>query len=174
MHFQIVAIAPRVLSRGSRTRKFQQYLALLLFGAFAGSAVARDPLTYNDGDLFLGFRSTDGTSDYLINIGQPAQFVNASPGSTFQVDVGNTSADLVTAFGSDWYTRIDPNTGRNAVLWAVTGGRQIGASGDPDNTLYSTNPVSNPWPRRSDTAQSFTTSLIAGMGTSFFRQSTDP
>ena len=122
-------IAPRALSRGSRTRKFQQCFALLLFGAFAGSAFAESTLTYNDGDLFLGFRATDRTSDYLINIGQPAQFVKATPGSTFQVDLGNASADLTAAFGSDWYTRIDPKTGRNAVLWAVVGGRQGAAVG---------------------------------------------
>jgi hypothetical protein len=161
-------IAARSLSGGIR-KKIQQYVALVMFGALAASAVAQDgvtqaPLTYDDGDLFLGFRSTDGTSDYLVNIGQPGQFLT---GSSFQVPVGNMVPDLVVAFGADWYTRIDPNTGRNAVLWAVVGGRQIGASGDPDNTLYSTNPVANPWPRRSDTAQSFTTSLFAGMGNSF-------
>ena len=73
---------------------------LLLFGAFAGSAIAQNTpkvadiagsaLTYDDGDLFLGFRSTDGTSDYLVNIFQPDQFVNAPPGTTFQVATGNS------------------------------------------------------------------------------------
>ena len=164
--------ASRVLYRGSRFRELKRYLVILLFGTLACSAVAQTPtpagpLTYNDGDLFLGFRSTDSPSDYLVNIKQPDQFVNATPGSTFPVQVGNISADLTIAFGSDWCTRIDPNTGRNAVLWAVTGGRQISASGDPANTLYSTNPNSNPWPRRSDTAQSFTTSLIATLGNAF-------
>jgi hypothetical protein len=128
---------------------------------------AGPPLSYNDSDLFLGFRATDRTSDYLVKLGQPDQFANAAPGSTFTVATGNTSADLAVALGSDWCTRIDPSTGRSAVLWAVVGGRQIAASGDPDNTLYSTNPISNPWPRRSDTAQSFTTSLTAGMGGAF-------
>jgi hypothetical protein len=158
------SIAPRVLFRGSRTRKFQQYFVLLLFGAFAGSAFAERALTYNDGDLVLGFRATDRTNDYLVNIGQPAQFVKVAPGSTFQIDLGNASADLTTAFGSDWFTRIDPKTGRNAVLWSVVGGRQVAASGDPANTLYSTNPSSTPWARHSDTAHSFTTSLIMALG----------
>ena len=61
------------------------------------------------------------------------------------VATGNTSADLADAFGADWCTRIDPGTGRKAVLWAVVGGRQIAASGDPANALYSTNPSSIPW-----------------------------
>ena len=166
-----------------RPRNIKQYFALLLFGVFAGSAVAQSTrgqpdgattLTYNDGDLFLGFRATDRTSDYLVNIGQPTQFVNAAPGSTFPVAVGSTSADLATAFGADWYTRIDPNTGRNAVLWAVVGGRQIGASGDPDNTLYSTNPVANPWPPRSGYRAILHHEFNRGDGQHFCRQSTEP
>lgn len=160
-------INPRILSRGV-SKKYRAYLALLLFSVFASPAFAQQTtLTYDDGDLFLGFRSTDGISDYLVNILQPDQFVNATPGQSFQVPTGNLILDLNTAFGSDWYTRIDPNTGTNAVLWAVTGGRVIAAAGDPDNTLYSTNPSSTPWPRRSGTAQGFTTSLIAGMGSTF-------
>ena len=47
------------------------------------------------------------------------------------------------------------------------GGRQIASFGDPENTLYSSNPLSNAWPPHSDTSQSFTTSLIAGMGNAF-------
>lgn len=166
---------PQIISRGYSTKKFRTFLALLLCVVFAGSAFsqnarglsrtkAADPLDYKDGDLFLGFRSTDGTNDYLVNIGQPDQFVKAAPGSTFEVAMGNTNADLAAIFGADWYTRIDPRTGRNAVLWSVVGGRQIAAAGDPDNTLYSTNPLLKPWPRRSDTAQAFTTSLIAALG----------
>ena len=73
----------------------------------------------------------------------------------------------MAAFGSDWYTRIDQNTGPNAVLWAVTGGRIVNGGGDPANILYSTNPSSTPWPRNPDALQSFTTSLIAAMGNNF-------
>ena len=105
-------------------KKNSRIISRFCFSALSPARPSRrTTLTYNDGDLFLGFRATDRTSDYLINIKQPAQFVNAPPGSTFQVDVGTTSADLITAFGSDWYTRIDPNTGVSAVQWAVTGGR---------------------------------------------------
>ena len=165
---------PGILSRGARARRLLQYLALLLISAHTESAFAKPPqplpqsiLTYDDGDLFLGFRATDRTSDYLINIGQPTQFVNASPGASFLVAIGNAGPDLITAFGSDWYTRIDVNTGQKAVSWAVVGGRQVQASGDPENTLYSTNPQSTAWPSRSNTAQSFTSSLLAAMGNTF-------
>jgi hypothetical protein len=168
---------------GLRRLAILPYLMLVLFAALAAPAFAQargdhssaptggptppTTLMYNDGDLFLGFRATDGTSDYLVNIGQPTQFVNAPPGSTFPVDTGNLVLDLVTAFGANWYTRIDPQTQLPAVQWAIQGGRVVAGGGDPANVLYSTNPSADPWPRRSDTAQSFTTSLIAGMANSF-------
>lgn len=172
---QSLCFEPRLISRGSRTRKFQQYLVLLLFSFCAGSAVAGKtqdapttaPLTYNDGDLFLGFRATDRTQCYLINIGQPGQFLSAAPGSTFTVAIGNTSIDLTATFGSDWYTRVDSGTGNKSVEWAITGGRQLATSSDPANTLFSTNPTSSSWPARSDGSQGFTSSLIAGMGNTF-------
>src|ERR1700738_4709457 len=132
-------IRPELVSRASGKRSFKRCLAVLFSALLVGTAAAQTPVTYADGDLFLGFRSTDGTSDYLVNIGQPAQFVNASSGTTLQISAGNLSADLAAAFGTDWYSRVDPNTGKSAVLWAVVGGRQVAASGDPANTLYSTN-----------------------------------
>ena len=132
MHFQIVASRRGSFPAGPAQEISSIISRSLLFGAFAGSAVAGStqkapettPLTYNDGDLFLAFRATDRTQDYLVNIGQPTQFVNAAPGSTFSVTMGNTSIDLIAAFGFDWHTRIDSSTGVNAVLWAVIGGRR--------------------------------------------------
>lgn len=175
-------IKPRVFSLGFPTRKLLQYFALLLFAFCAGSAVAgktqevptTTPLVYNDGDLFLGFRATDRTNDYLVNIGQPTPFVTAAPGSSFQVVTGNLSTDLIATFGADWYTRVDPGTAEKAVHWAIVGGRQIAASGDAPNTLYSTNPDGASWPSRSDTAQGFTSSLIAAMGNTFAGNNPSP
>jgi hypothetical protein len=181
--FSSHCIEPRVVSRGSRGRKTQQYLALLIVGALASSATAGkkpetpqqgSPLTYNDGDLFLGFRATDRTNDYLINIGQPSPFLTAAPGSTFSVGVGTPSADLAAVFGSDWYTRIDPNTGNSAVRWAIVGGREIASGNEPEQTLYSTNPGSTSWPPHSPTGQSITTSLIASMGNEYAGNNPSP
>ena len=138
------------------------YLALT-----ASQAVAQVTVHYNDGDLFLGFRSTDGTQDYLVNIGQPDQFVNAPSGGTILI-TNPSSTDLSTVFGADWYTRIDPNTGRNAVLWALVGGRIFAGGVDTvDNTLYSSNPSDGTWPRRSNSSQAGTTSLTDAQGTTF-------
>src|SRR5262249_48281016 len=107
------------------------------------------------------------TQDYLVKIGSAAPFVGATPSSSFPVPLTGVAADLSAIFGADWCTRIDPNTGRNAVLWAVVGGRQVAGSGDVANTLYSTNPLYNAWPRHSDSAQAFVSSLITAMGNTF-------
>jgi hypothetical protein len=117
-------------------------------------------VSYSDGDIFLGFRATDRTQDYLINIGQPSQF-----GSSFTFSLNLT--DLSTVFGADWFTRIDPNTGTNAVLWGITGGRLVAGGGDVANTLYSSNPNATAWARLSNSAQSGTTSLTDSLGTTY-------
>jgi hypothetical protein len=138
-------------------------LVLACMALIASQAVATT-VHYADGDLFLGFRSTDGTNDYLVDIGQPNQFVNGPP----TITITNASpVDLSTVFGNDWYTRIDPNTGTNAVEWAVVGGRLVAAGGDVANTLYSSNPNPTAWPRRSNSSQSGTTSLTDALGTTY-------
>ena len=88
---------------------------------------------------------------------------------SFHVPTGNIIADLNAVFGSDWYTRIDPNTGGRAVLWAIVGGRLVagGTPPDPANTLYATKPSPTPWPRRSNSNQSGITSLTDAMGTTY-------
>ena len=148
-----------------KTSRVLGSLVLACMALIASQAVATT-VHYTDGDLFLGFRSTDGTQDYLVDIGQPNQFVTAPPGST--ITITNASPiDLSTVFGNDWYTRIDPNTGTNAVLWAVVGGRLAASGGDVANTLYSSNPSNIPWPRRSNSSQSGTTSLTDALGTTY-------
>jgi hypothetical protein len=126
---------------------------------------AGPPVSYNDGDLFLAFRATDSTKDYLVKIGQAAQFVNASPGSSFTVATGSIVSDLVATFGSDWCVRIDPDTNAKAVLWSVVGGRVAQGGGDPADTLYSTGLSPNGWP--SQATQGTTSSLIAQMGNTY-------
>jgi hypothetical protein len=134
--------------------------------ALIASRAMAATVSYTDGDLFLGFRSTDGTQSYLVDIGQPSQFVNAPPGSTIHITLAS-SIDLSNVFGADWFTRIDPNTGRNAVLWAVVGGRLVAGGGDSMNTLYSTNPNATAWNRGSNSAQSGITSLTDSLGTTY-------
>ncbi|MFZ3374511.1 MAG: dockerin type I domain-containing protein [Chthoniobacterales bacterium] len=150
-----------------KTSRLLGSLVLACLVLTASQAVAQVTVHYNDGDLFLGFRSSDGTQDYLVDIGQPDQFVNAPSGGTILI-TNPSSTDLATVFGADWYTRIDPNTGRNAVLWALVGGRIFAGGVDMvDNTLYSSNPTDGTWPRRSNSSQAGTTSLTDAQGTTF-------
>jgi hypothetical protein len=154
------------MKKTMKTSRLLGSFVLACIALIGSQAVAQTTVHYNDGDLFLGFRSTDGTNDYLVNIGQPNQFVNAPPGST--ITITNASPiDLSAVFGADWYTRIDPNTGNNAVLWGVVGGRLTASGGDVANTLYSSDPTNIPWPRRSNSSQSGTTSLTDALGTTY-------
>src|SRR4029077_14043423 len=47
------------------------------------------------------------------------------------------------------------------------GGRLVTGGGDVANTLYSSNPTNIPWPRRSNSSQSGTTSLPEARGTTY-------
>lgn len=133
---------------------------LMLIGQSAHAS-----LSYTDGDLFLGFRQTGATNDYLLDLGQPDLFVNATPGSTIVLNTtisgfGDIGADLSSAsvFGSNWYTA-------GNVYFAVVGGNQLGLNNDPSvNTLYSTNPSETPWTPKSDLVQGSTTTKIGSLG----------
>jgi len=109
---------------------------VLTGGLMAPAAFAQvTPLTYTDGDLFLGFRAktataqsgdntldnTGTTKDYLINIGPATAFLNAT--SSFTVTTGDVQADLGAAFGPGWRTRSN-------VYWGVAGTKSS------DITLY--------------------------------------
>ena len=135
--------------------------------ALSASQAMATVVSYSDGDLFLGFRATDRTQDYLINIGQPSQL-----GSSFTFSLDLT--DLTTVFGSDWFSRIDPNTGTNAVLFGIVGGRLVTGGGDIANTLYASNPNGAAWPRRSNAAQSGTTSLTDSLGSTYDGNNSTP
>jgi hypothetical protein len=169
LYTQCAAIFAHVVM--SSTYKFLLLIVCAVSAlSILAKASAQTTVTYHDGDLFLGFRATGGTGatqDYLVNIGQPAQFVNAMPGSSFPVSTGNLGSDLAVVFGSDWYTRIDAGTGRNAVLWSIVGGRLVTGGGDTANVLYATNPNATPWPRLSNSAQAGTTSLTDALGTTY-------
>ena len=107
--------------------------------AFAGMALgsatafAQTPLTYTDGDLFLGFRVKSGTdnqgltSDYLVNIGQFSTYENATGPITVS-GLGSMKADLDATFGSNW-------SARDNVYWSVSGKAEVATS-----ALFATKP----------------------------------
>jgi elongation factor P hydroxylase len=132
---------------------------LLCVGAEAATT------SYNDGDVFMGFRATSGagiTKDYVVNLGPASQFTSLSSGTTITLSLGNIGADLTAVFGPDWYTRQDPGGG-SAVLWSIVGAQVFAGNGDPDNTIYPSNTNIVPWNRDFDSSQSFTAGLIDSM-----------
>ncbi|MGH8046230.1 MAG: PEP-CTERM sorting domain-containing protein [Chthoniobacterales bacterium] len=139
--------------------------AMLLLGGHSAKAT----LTYSAGDLFLGFRATDGqgaNKDYLVNIGQASLY--APGGGSFNlntVGVTGLAADLSanTLFGSEWNTlRSDDSV----VTWAVFGTTYTGAGAFTSPVLFVTNQrdqsnisiQSTPWEQRSNGAQLTTVS----------------
>ncbi len=89
----------------------------LLGIAVAQAAPAPAP---QPGELFAGFRATDGqgsSTSYLIKLGQDTLFRSAEPGTEFEVaGLGNVGADLTSLFGAGWSTRVD-------VQWGIFGTR---------------------------------------------------
>ena len=137
------------------------------------SALATLPI-YNAGEIFLGFRTAAGGNDYLVNIGNVAQFASLNPGESITVNTGgNIALDLSsnTGFGSDWFTAGD-------VLWGVYGGNWDDSTGT-NNVLYATKVrltpevQSSPWTRRGDTAQSLSVGDLKALA-QYYTNSGDP
>jgi hypothetical protein len=144
-------------------------LALAAMGFVASSADAA--LTYNDGDLFLGFRATGGTGntiDILVDLGSAMQFDTGgsfTSGGKIALNIGNIGQDLVNQYGALWFNRSD-------VLWGVFGVQKIANTSYPNNTLFAsveqTTPgVSTPWAKRSVSNSSGIAGKIQAVGQLF-------
>jgi len=72
---------------------------ILMTGALAlvGAASANAAMTYNAGDLILGFGSASSTYSYEIDLGS---YTKLTSSFTYQV----STSDLATAFGTSWTT----------------------------------------------------------------------
>src|SRR5579862_3943669 len=124
-----------------KLRKLTMALLAVAGLAFITSVANATTTSYNDGDLFLGFRATGGTgatTDYLLNIGQASQFTTHAQ---FTLSLGTIANDLSATFGSNWYSRTD-------LLYAVVGGTLS------NDSLWASNPNSTPWQKQNDTEQS--------------------
>src|SRR4051794_22885280 len=116
-----------------QTRSALLGLFLAILGVSEASAV-----TYQAGDLFLGFRATGApgsTKDYLVNIGQASQFTAAAAPLTLSVGDLATDLNASSLFDSNWKNRAD-------VFWSISGpvGQFAAVGADPAKTLYATRP----------------------------------
>lgn len=94
--------------------------------ALSATSAQAAPLTYNLGDLLLGFRqgSAGATTDYVINIGQYSSYIGA-PTGPLPLAIGSIGTDLTALYGASWTTRSD-------LFWGVVGYENTTKT----NTLY--------------------------------------
>ncbi len=110
-------------------------IALAFAGVFGTSAHAQN-LTYNTGDLLIGFEQSGSANNYVVDLGAANQFIDATGPLTFSL----STADLTSAFGSSWAS----NSQTNLVQWGVIGGTSrttsltLGGDTLAKNTLFYT------------------------------------
>jgi hypothetical protein len=120
------------------TRGVSYALAAAFFATMAANAAVVPTPNYSQQDLFLTVRANGGqgdTTSYLVNLGSYYQFSPASqvpgtlqstfsgatPGSTFQLDIGNIGSDLTRLYGANWLDRTD-------LVWGIIGTNNSGSA----------------------------------------------
>ena len=154
--------------------KFKNLIAVIIVAATMLITLHADVQApaYNTGDLFLGFRSTNSSQCYIVNIGQASQFTGVANAFTL-TGIGNIADDLVTVFGNDW------NANRADMRWGVFGASDLNnvIGNDPAKTLYATRArtspgtQSTPWTRASDSAQGTTTNFMKTLASAYITYS---
>jgi autotransporter-associated beta strand protein len=153
--------------------KLFTFISRLLFSAgvflfFNNSSLIAQNLSYSDGDLFLGFRSTDSslTTALLVNVGSATRYRDASQ----LIQVGNFITDLNPTFGSGWY---------DIFLWGAVAavraedGLNVNGITDAVNTLYLSKATTeigidaDPFVAGSENGQSGVSRSIATMANEF-------
>lgn len=116
--------------------------------------------TYNNGDVFLGFRRS-GTADTLaVNLGSATQFLTpafggtAAPGSSFNVQFGlvpgtstpvfNLNTDLTGLFTSSWTNNTTDGSGVRWAVVGISGNTSSGIPGYTARTLFVTRARTEP------------------------------
>ncbi|MES2705638.1 MAG: thrombospondin type 3 repeat-containing protein [Verrucomicrobiota bacterium] len=132
------------------------FLAAALFPPSSASA-APVPVPAA-GDVFVGFRASDGQgapTSYLVKIGADTGFRNAGPGTEFDVTgLGNVGADLAAAYGADWSTRSD-------LYWGVFASRVSSSSSVyASKARTTTGTVATAWPVLTQTSRNATAQTI--------------
>jgi len=110
------------------------------------------------GDLFIGFRASDGDGaqvSYLVKIGQDSVFRNAAPGSAFDLtSLGSIATDLSATFGTSWHSRAD-------LSWGIFGTRlSVNSSLYASRARLSAGQPATAWPTPSQNARNATAQTI--------------
>lgn len=95
-----------------------------LFAAIGSTAsFAQTLVTYNPGDLVIGFQaktpgSTGANQNFMLNIGSAAAYNNGQMPLSMENPVANIGDQLSSIYGADWFARGDLN-------WGAIGMRQM-------------------------------------------------
>lgn len=131
----------------------QNILKTSALTAFAVAALvapsAHAALSYNSGDIFLGFHQAGNTTtDYVIDLGSGSTFRDST--SQVTLSLSGLSADLTSAFGS-----------LSNISWGIVGTTQnTAANGDPIRLLYSSEPTGSSAPTASSSQSGPATQII--------------
>jgi hypothetical protein len=148
-------------------------LALAGIAFIAQPAQAQTALTFNDGDLVLGFRDTAGANsaiDLEIDIGSATNFIAGgayATGAAQTIAIGNIATDLSNEYTSGWNTS-------STVLWSISGAAADGSVGTiPVDTLFATSQETTPgthataWTRKSVFTQQNPAGAINSMDSNY-------
>ena len=114
--------------------------------------------TPSAGDVFVGFRASDGDGSsvsYLVKIASDATFRSAAPGSSWDIsNLGNIAADLTARYGANWHTRSD-------LYWGIFASRlSVNSSVYASRHRPNTNSTASGWPALGQTARNATAQTI--------------
>ena len=105
-------------------------MAALALTVAAAHAATLQNGTDGAGELFIGFRTTSNvvSTNIVLDAGDVAALSAFAAGSP-AITLGNLGADLVAAYGANWFNRTD-------LLWAAVAAVGNTPTADPTNTLY--------------------------------------
>lgn len=148
---------PRLFSRAALLAA----AAVVLPVSFSHAAPVPSTVT---GDVFLGFRASDGQGSsvsYLVKLGQDTTFRNAAQGSEFDVTgLGNIGADLTATYGAEWATRAD-------LSWGIFASRvSANSSVYASRARATTGVIATAWPALPQTSRNATAQTIVDVQSS--------
>jgi len=134
---------------------------------------AQAAMSYNDGDLILGLRttgtSTPATTDYLVNIGNASLFAVGGTyhdGNLHVLSLSGVGSDVSGLLGANWYNS-------SSTLWSISGTEKTAGNGFGSNTLFASRGettvgvASTPWNRGSSAAQGSPAGKMQNLGLAF-------
>lgn len=112
--------------------RFKTTAALVaMFAAIGSSTSFAQTVTYNPGDLIIGFQatvpgSTGFSENFMLNVGSAAGYNNGAMPLSLTSPIANIGSQLTSVYGADWFSRGDLNWGAIGVRQKIAG---IGSTG---------------------------------------------